>query len=203
LNKKKTIAKKYIILETSDDLDFKGQIGDFLLIINKVHEISQEKIKEKSIEWFNTEFDEIGLDIKVRRPIDLQKDSEFIRISITANKDIENMVSNLNKDDYILCNIIFKGLKISNDYITEEWELEDFITQEKFNQLQKCEEYLDEISVIEVQPTEEIEENKHTEEVVRVEENKPKVKKLVKKSKKSLNNSDIIIKKPKKVLFPK
>jgi hypothetical protein len=45
------------------------------------------------------------------------------------------MVNNLKKEDYILCNIIFKGLKISNYYITEEWELEDFITQEKFKGL--------------------------------------------------------------------
>ena len=142
LNKKKTIAKKYIILETNDDLDFNGQIGDFLLIINKIHEISQEKIKNHSLEWFNTEFDDIGLDIKVRRPIDLQKDNEFIRICIPKNKEIEDMINELTTEDYILCNVVFKGLKVSNDYITEEWELEDFITQEKFNQLQSCDEYL-------------------------------------------------------------
>jgi len=149
LNKKKTIAKKYIILETNDDLDFNGQIGDFLLIINKIHEISQEKIKNHSLEWFNTEFDDIGLDIKVRRPIDLQKDNEFIRICIPKNKEIEDMVNNLSTEDYILCNIVFKGLKVSNDYITEEWELEDFITQEKFNQLQSCEEYLNNNELVE------------------------------------------------------
>ena len=149
LNKKKTIAKKYIILETNDDLDFNGQIGDFLLIINKIHEISQEKIKNHSLEWFNTEFDDIGLDIKVRRPIDLQKDNEFIRISIPKNKEIEDMVNSLTTEDYVLCNVVFKGLKVSNDYITEEWELEDFITQEKFNQLQSCEEYLNNNELVE------------------------------------------------------
>ena len=149
LNKKKTIAKKYIILETNDDLDFNGQIGDFLLIVNKIHEISQEKIKKHSLEWFNTEFDDIGLDIKVRRPIDQQKDNEFIRISIPNNKEIESMVNTLTTEDYILCNVVFKGLKVSNDYITEEWELEDFITQEKFNQLQSCEEYLNNNEFIE------------------------------------------------------
>jgi hypothetical protein len=96
-NKKKTIANKYIILETSDELDFNNQIGDFLFIINKIHEISQEKIKENSMEWFNTEFDEIGLDIKVRRPIDQQKDNEFIKIAIPKNKEIEEKINLVSK----------------------------------------------------------------------------------------------------------
>jgi len=137
LNKKKTIAKKYLILETNDELDFNNQIGEFMFIINKIHEISQEKIKEKSMEWFNTEFDEIGLDIKVRRPIDQQKESEFIKICIPSN--IENEISKLSKASYVLCNIIFKGLKISNDYINEEWEILDIITQEKYDEEQNAE----------------------------------------------------------------
>jgi hypothetical protein len=141
LNKKKTIAKKYIILETNDELDFNNQISEFMFIINKIHEISQEKIKNNSITWFNTEFDEIGLDIKVRRPIDQQKDNEFIRICIPRNEELENIINNLEKGTYILCNIIFKGLKISNDLITEEWELVDFITQDKYDQIQN-EEYI-------------------------------------------------------------
>lgn len=97
----------------------------------------KKKIKEKSLEWFNTEFDEIGLDIKVRRPIDQQKESEFIKISIPSN--IEDEISKLSKGTYVLCNIIFKGLKVSNDYINEEWEISDFITQEKFDEEQKTE----------------------------------------------------------------
>jgi len=136
LNKKKTIAKKYIILETNDELDFNNQIGEFMFIINKIHEISQEKIRKNSMKWFNTEFDDIGLDIKVKRPIDQQKDNEFIKICI--NNDLEE-ISNLSKGEYILCNIIFKGLKISNDFIMEEWELTDFITQQKFDELQNAE----------------------------------------------------------------
>jgi hypothetical protein len=48
LNKKKTIAKKYLILETNDELDFNNQIGEFMFIINKIHEISQEKIRYNS-----------------------------------------------------------------------------------------------------------------------------------------------------------
>jgi hypothetical protein len=137
LNKKKTVAKKYLILETNDELDFNNQIGEFMFIINKIHEISQEKIKEKSMEWFNTEFDEIGLDIKVKRPIDQQKDNEFIKICIPQS--IEDEILKLSKGTYVLCNIIFKGLKISNDYINEEWEIVDLITQEKYDEEQNAE----------------------------------------------------------------
>jgi hypothetical protein len=137
LNKKKTIAKKYLILETNDDLDINNQIGEFMFIINKIHEISQERIKENSLEWFNTEFDEIGLDIKVKRPINEQKESEFIKICIPPN--IEDEISKLSKGTYVLCNIIFKGLKLSNDYINEEWEIIDIITQEKYDEEQNQE----------------------------------------------------------------
>ena len=139
LNKKKTIAKKYLILETNDELDFNNQIGQFIFVINKIHELSQEKIREKSIEWFNTEFDDIGLDIKVRRPIDQQRDNEFIKISLPKNSEIENEITNLSKDIYIRCNIIFKGLKVSSEYIIEDWEIKDFITQEKYDEIQNSE----------------------------------------------------------------
>jgi hypothetical protein len=132
-NKKKTIAKKYIILETNDELDFNNQVGQFMFIINKIHEISQEKIRENSIEWFNTEFDDIGLDIKVKRPIDQQKDSEFIKICIPDH--LVEEVEQLSKGNYLLCNILFKGLKVSSDYIMEEWELDSFLTQEKYEEL--------------------------------------------------------------------
>lgn len=133
LNKKKTISKKYLILETNDELDFNNQIGEFMYIINKVHEICQEKIRENSIQWFNTEFDDIGLDIKVRRPIDSQKDNEFIKISIPKEKSLEDEILNLSKGNYVSCTILFKGLKIANDCINEEWEVKEFITQEKFD----------------------------------------------------------------------
>ena len=136
LNKKKTIAKNYLILETNDELDFNNQIGEFMFVINKIHEISQEKIRENSLTWFNTEFDDIGLDIKVKRPIEHQKDNEFIRIAISKDKDLENQMKSLSKGEYVLCNIIFKGLKISNECITEEWELKNYITQEKYDEMQ-------------------------------------------------------------------
>ena len=105
-----------------------------MFIINKIHEISQEKIRYNSMVWFNTEFDDIGLDIKVRRPIDQQRDSEFIKLTIPKN--IENDINALTKGNYILCDIIFKGLKISSEHIMEEWELKSFTTQEKYDELQ-------------------------------------------------------------------
>ena len=119
-----------------------------MFIINKIHELSQEKIREKSIEWFNTEFDEIGLDIKVKRPIDQQRDNEFIRITIPKNNNIENEISKLSKGSYVLCNLIFKGLKVSSDYIVEEWEINNIISQEKFEENEKNELLLN--SIVEV-----------------------------------------------------
>ena len=137
LNKKKTIAKKYIILEINNESSFNDELGNFIFIINKVHEISQENIKKKSIEWFNTEFDDFGLDIKIKRPIDQNKDNDFIRIIIPRNEILENKISKLSKDIYVSCDIVFKGLKVSNDYIVEEWELIDITTQEEFEEEQK------------------------------------------------------------------
>ena len=142
-NKKKTIAKKYLILETNDELDFNNQIADFMYIINKIHETSQEKIRENSLKWFNTEFDDIGLDLKVRRPIDQQKDNEFIKISI-PNEELESNILKLTKGDYILCKIRFKGLKVSSDFIMEEIELVSFMTQNEFDETQASE-YIDNI----------------------------------------------------------
>ena len=138
LNKKKTISKKYLILETNDEMDFNNEIGEFMFIINKVHEISQEKIRENSVKWFNTEFDDIGLDIKIKRPIDEQRDNQFIKISIPKDDELEKDIEKLSKGDYILANIVFKGLKVASDYITEEWELKNFIIQEKFDKMQNC-----------------------------------------------------------------
>ena len=198
LNKKKTVAKKYIILEINDDLDFNNQIAEFMLVINKIHETSQEKIREKSIEWFNTEFDDIGLDIKVRRPIDQQKDNEFIRISIPKNLDLENEINNLTKGSYILSNIIFKGLKISNDLITEEWEIKDFITQENYELLNK-KEYIDnnltDIEVIShILEEEHIEKNDEVENMKKVlEDNLENIENLVKKNIEELHESQIEI----------
>lgn len=177
-NKKKTIAKQYLILEINDELDFNNQIGEFMFIINKIHEVSQEKIREKSMEWFNTEFDDIGLDIKVKRPIDQQKENEFIKICIPKNKDIENEIANLSKGSYVLCNIIFKGLKISSDNIVEEWEIKDLITQEKFDQMQNSQLICDTIenddvinTLLENEELVNIENNEDSEEVIDIASN--------------------------------
>jgi hypothetical protein len=142
-NKKKSISKKYLILETTHEIDFNNEIDDFIYTINKIHEVSQENIKEKSLIWFKTEFDDIGLDMKVKRPIDQQKNSEFIKICLPSNNsELEEKVSKLNKGDYILCNLQFKGLKVSAESIVEEVELVDFVTQLDFDDYQK-EEYID------------------------------------------------------------
>ena len=71
-NKKKNIEKKYIILEINENYNVNKELDDFLITINKLHETSQENIRKNSIKWFNTEFDDIGLDLKVRKPIDIQ-----------------------------------------------------------------------------------------------------------------------------------
>lgn len=186
LNKKKTIAKKYIILELSDDLDFNHQIGDFTFIINKIHEISQEKIRENSMEWFNTEFDEIGLDIKVRRPIEQQRECEFIRICIPQNKQIEEEINLLQKGDYILSNIFFRGLKVSNDYINEEWEMNDFITQEKYEQFKKTDLLYEDIENMEKITT--IMEDEYQQELNEVNENKEEIKNELNENKEEINN---------------
>ena len=181
LNKKKQVANKYLILETNDDLDFNNQISEFMFIINKIHEISQEKIKQNSIEWFNTEFDEIGLDIKVKRPIDQQKNSEFIRLTISKDKYIEEEINKLEKDMYVLCNIIFKGLRVSNDYIVEDWELVDIMTQEKFDEIQNSELLCESINNTEIMNTLLTENNEEEhKELVKEEEFKELVKELVK-----------------------
>ena len=195
LNKKKQIANKYLILETNDELDFNNQIGDFMFIINKIHEISQEKIKENSIEWFNTEFDEIGLDIKVKRPIDQQKNSEFIRLSISKDKYIEEEINKLQKDMYVLCNIIFKGLRVSNDYIVEDWELIDIMTQEKFDEIQNTDLLYDNNDVIQTLLNEEVIEETPFKEV-NVEETSVKEVNVEETSVKEVNVEETSVKVP-------
>ena len=79
-NSKKNIGtNKYIILETLNNLQ---NNNEFMIVINKIHEISQENIKKNSKAWFNIELDDFGLDMKVRLPIDNQKN---IHIQIKSN----------------------------------------------------------------------------------------------------------------------
>ena len=131
-NKKKNIEKKYIILEINENYNINNELDEFIILINKLHEISQENVKKNSISWFNTEFDEYGLDSKVKRPIDKQKDKQFIKILIpNDNKELNNKIEQLEKDTYISASIFYKGLKVSNDYLMGEYELLNLITQEE------------------------------------------------------------------------
>jgi len=139
-NKKKNTEKNYIILEIFDNYNVNNELDDFLILINKLHEISQENIKKNSLKWFNTEFDEIGLDLKVKKPIDKQKDKQFIKIIIpNDNDELFNKIKNLNKNDYVMSSIFYKGLKVSNDYIMGEYELINLITQDEYESNNKIE----------------------------------------------------------------
>ena len=132
-NKKKNIEKKYIILEINEEYNVNKDLDDFLIIINKLHETSQENIKKNSMKWFNTEFDEIGLDLKVKKPIDKQKDKQFIKILLpNDNEELLEKINNLEKNQYVMTNIFYKGLKVSNDYLMGEYELIDLYTQEEY-----------------------------------------------------------------------
>lgn len=134
-NRKKNTEKNYIILEILDDYNVNHELDDFLILVNKLHEISQENIKKNSIKWFNTEFDEIGLDMKVKKPIDKQKDKQFIKILIpNDNKELFEKIRNLNKNDYVMSSIYYKGLKVSNDHLMGEYELINLVTQEEYEQ---------------------------------------------------------------------
>ena len=141
-NKKNTVAKKYLIVETSDELDFNNKIGEFMYIINKIHEISQEKIRENSLTWFHTEFDDIGLDMKIKRPIDQNRTSEFIKIVVPSS--LEEDVSKLQKGEYVSGRIFFKGLKVSAESIVEEWELKEFITQTQYEEEERMAKFMEE-----------------------------------------------------------
>lgn len=138
-NKKKNSTKRYIILEVNENYDVNQEMDDFLIKINKLHELSQENVRKNSLLWFNTEFDDIGLDLKVKKPIDIQKDKQFIKILIPENEELINRINQLEKNDYINCNIFYKGLRVSNEYLMGEYELIHYLTQEEYEQLQKVE----------------------------------------------------------------
>lgn len=137
-NRKKNTEKNYIILEILENYNVNQELDEFLILVNKLHELSQENIKKNSIKWFNTEFDEIGLDLKVKKPIDKQKDKQFIKILIpNDNKELLEKVKNLNKNDYVMSSIFYRGLKVSNDYLMGEYELINLVTQEEYEENNK------------------------------------------------------------------
>jgi len=177
-NRKKNTEKNYIILEILDNYNVNHELDEFLILVNKLHEISQENIKKNSIKWFNTEFDEIGLDMKVKKPIDKQKDKQFIKILIpNDNKELFEKIRNLNKNDYVMSSIYYKGLKVSNDHLMGEYELINLVTQEEYEQnIQIMNENSDSemLNFVDnqIEESEEVNETQELNEVMNVQENK-------------------------------
>ena len=133
--------KSYIILSINSDFDFNDEVNDFVYLINKLHEFSQENIKVDSKKWFGKDFDIFDLDNIVKRPIEEHKNNNYIKLVIVGSDVMENKLSNLEKDMYIKCNIEFHGLKISRDTLMEEWYVTDFITQEEFENQSNADNY--------------------------------------------------------------
>jgi hypothetical protein len=131
--------KSYIILSINDDFDFNDEINDFVYLINKIHEFSQENIKLESKKWFGKDFDIFDLDNIVKRPIEEHKSNNYIKLVIPNNELLEQKILNLSKDTYVKCNIEFQGLKISKETLMEEWYITDFITQEEIDEKNKLE----------------------------------------------------------------
>ena len=152
--------KNYLILEISEDLDFSNETSDFIYIINKIHEYSQENIKAESKIWFNKEFDIYELDNMVKRPVEESRSTSYIKIVIPNDEEIENRLLSLSKDSYISCNIEFIGLKISREMLSEEWGLIGFMTQREMDEKHMIEYSAETLSV------ENIEEENIREEMV-------------------------------------
>ena len=131
--------KSYLILAINDDFDFNDEINDFVYLINKIHEFSQENIKLESKKWFGKDFDIFDLDNIVKRPIEEHKSNNYIKLVIPNNELLEQKILNLTKDTYVKCNIEFQGLKISKETLMEEWFITDFITQEETDEKNKLE----------------------------------------------------------------
>ena len=126
--------KSYLILSINDDFDFNDEINDFVYLINKIHEFSQENIKLESKKWFGKDFDIFDLDNIVKRPIEEHKSNNYIKLVIPNDDLLEQKILNLSKDTYVKCNIEFQGLKISKETLMEEWFITDFITQEEIDE---------------------------------------------------------------------
>jgi hypothetical protein len=139
INKKNKESNKYIIIEINpDDVVPTQNLSEnelennyLMVIVNKLHEISQENIQKNSIQWFNIELDDFDLDMKVKRPIDQQKNIQFIKILIHNNEELLQKIEQLEKNTYISMDIRFNGLRICSDHLMEEWELMDFTNQEE------------------------------------------------------------------------
>ena len=131
--------KNYVILSINADFDFNDEINDFIYLINKIHEFSQENIKLESKKWFGKDFDIYDLDNIVKRPIEEHKSNNYIKLIIPNIEELEERVLKLEKDTYVKCNIEFQGLKISREILMEEWVLTNFITQKEFDETNSME----------------------------------------------------------------
>jgi hypothetical protein len=137
--------KNYVILSINADFDFNDEINDFIYLINKIHEFSQENIKLESKKWFGKDFDIYDLDNIVKRPIEEHKSNNYIKLIIPNIEELEERVLKLEKDTYVKCNIEFQGLKISREILMEEWVLTNFITQKEFDETNSME-YIDNLN---------------------------------------------------------
>jgi hypothetical protein len=137
--------KNYIILSINEDFDFNDEINDFIYLVNKIHEFSQENIKLESKKWFGKDFDIYDLDNIVKRPIEEHKSNNYIKLIIPNIEELEERVLKLEKDSYVKCNIEFQGLKISREILMEEWVLTNFITQKEFDETNSME-YIDNLN---------------------------------------------------------
>lgn len=132
--------KSYIILSVNNDFDFNDEVNDFVYMINKIHEFSQENIKLDSKKWFGKDFDIFDLDNIVKRPIEEHKSNNYIKLVINNSDVMEQKLANLEKEMYIKCSIEFNGLKISRETLMEEWYVMDYITQEDYENLNNVKE---------------------------------------------------------------
>ncbi len=130
-SRRRNTKKNYLLLEVNNDMhDYDEESQDFMYVINKVHEVSQEKIRVHAKDWFRKELDIDELDILVRRPIENNNRLTYIKILFPYDEDIEERTFKLGKGEYVSCNISFIGLRIGRESITEEWQMTDLITQE-------------------------------------------------------------------------
>ncbi len=130
-SRRRNTKKNYLLLEVNNDMhDYDEESQDFMYVINKVHEVSQEKIRVNAKDWFRKELDIDELDILVRRPIENNNRLTYIKILFPYDEDIEERTFKLGKGEYVSCNISFIGLRIGRESITEEWQMTDLITQE-------------------------------------------------------------------------
>ena len=130
-SRRRNTKKNYLLLEVNNDLNhYDEESQDFTYVINKVHEISQEKIRVHSKDWFRKELDIDELDILVRRPIETNNKLTYIKILFPYDEDVEERTVKLQKGEYVSCSIAFIGLRIGRESITEEWQMTDLLTQE-------------------------------------------------------------------------